>query len=69
MQFTKFAQGDVLKMKKKHPCGSFEFKVMRTGSDIRLVCIGCSRDLTLPRESVEKSIKCVIPSSSDTKGN
>lgn len=68
MQFTKFSQGDILKMKKNHPCGSFEFKVMRTGSDIRLVCMGCSRDLTLPRERVEKSIKSIILSSQKTEG-
>ena len=60
MQFAKFSVGDVLKMKKKHPCGSFEFRVLRSGSDIHMVCLGCARDLTLPREHVEKSIKSVI---------
>ena len=62
MKIAKFQTGDILRMKKKHPCGSFEFKVMRAGSDVRLICTGCSRDITLPRESVEKSIKSVIPS-------
>jgi hypothetical protein len=47
-------------MKKKHPCGSFLFRVARTGSDIRIICEGCGRDVTLPREKLEKSIKRVI---------
>ena len=55
----RFEVGDNLTLKKKHPCGSDTFKVMRTGSDIRIVCTGCGRDLTLARTSLEKSIKKV----------
>ena len=51
------AVGDILEMKKEHPCGSRRFTVMRVGSDIRLICCGCGRDLTLPREKVEKTEK------------
>jgi hypothetical protein len=47
-------------MKKKHPCGSFNFTVLRTGSDVRIVCEGCSRDITLPRITIEKNTKKVI---------
>lgn len=54
--------GDTLEMKKKHPCGSFEFEVMRTGSDVRIVCRGCGRDMTFPREKLEKMIKKIHPS-------
>ena len=46
-------------MKKKHPCGTDKFTVVRTGSDIRLVCAGCGRDLTLEREKLEKMVKKV----------
>ncbi len=57
MNIPKIVVGDRLEMKKKHPCGSFVFTVLRIGSDIRIVCDGCGRDLVLPREKLEKSIK------------
>ncbi|MBE6642431.1 MAG: DUF951 domain-containing protein [Clostridia bacterium] len=46
-------------MKKKHPCGSVAFEVLRTGSDIRIRCLGCGHDLTVPRIKLEKNIKKV----------
>ena len=60
MGIIQFSVGDRLVMKKKHPCGTDTFKVARCGSDVRLVCTGCGRDLMLAREKVEKSIKRVI---------
>lgn len=60
MKIIRFDVGDVLILKKKHPCSSDSFRVMRIGSDIRIVCTGCGRDMTLPRETLEKSIKQVI---------
>lgn len=60
MQIVKFSVEDRILMKKKHPCGSDIFKVLRTGSDIRICCEGCGRDLTLPRETLEKSVKKII---------
>lgn len=62
MNIIHFATGDLLQLKKKHPCSSDLFKVVRTGSDVRIVCQGCNRDMTLPREKLEKMIKKVIPS-------
>ena len=53
----KIAVGDVLELKKPHPCGEKHFQVMRIGSDIRIVCCGCGRDMTLPRVKLEKAIK------------
>ena len=44
--------GDVLEMKKQHPCGSHSFKVLRVGSDIKLSCEGCGRILELERIKV-----------------
>ena len=58
----KLSVGDKILMKKKHPCSSDLFSVLRVGSDIRIVCTGCGRDITLPRESVEKMIKRVSES-------
>jgi len=49
--------GDILEMKKKHPCGSFEMEVLRSGMDFRLRCVGCSREFMVPRNKIEKSIK------------
>ena len=48
---------DILVMKKKHPCGSFEMEVLRSGMDFRLRCVGCSREFMVPRNKIEKSIK------------
>ena len=55
----RFSVGDTLELKKKHPCGSAEFEVVRTGSDVRIICKGCGRDMTLPREKLEKCVKRV----------
>ena len=55
-----FNVGDVLLMKKKHPCSSDTFKVMRIGSDVRVICTGCNRDLTIARDKLEKMIKKII---------
>ena len=54
--------GDVLKMKKPHPCGSFEWKVLRSGMDFRLKCLGCGREVLVPRAKAEKGIKQIIRS-------
>ena len=74
MALIKFDKGDTLIFKKKHPCSSDSFLVLRTGSDVRIVCCGCKRDMTLGREIVEKSIKKVIKAneyktSSDSNSN
>lgn len=57
MQIMKFSVGDIAEMKKTHPCGSSTFTVMRVGSDVRIICTGCGRDLTLDRIKFEKSVK------------
>ncbi|WP_434310058.1 DUF951 domain-containing protein [Hominifimenecus sp. rT4P-3] len=49
--------GDILRLKKQHPCGSDEWEVLRTGMDIRLKCCGCNRQVMLARPLVEKSIR------------
>ena len=57
----KISVGDTLEMKKQHPCGSRKFTVLRVGSDIRIVCCGCGRDMTMERVKLEKAIKIIIP--------
>ena len=61
MNIVKISVNDVIELKKSHPCGSKEFKILRVGSDVRLLCIGCGRDMTLDREKLEKAIRRVIP--------
>ena len=60
MPIISFKVNDKLLLKKKHPCSSDTFKVLKTGSDIKIICEGCGRDLMLPREKLEKMIKKVI---------
>ena len=52
--------GDILQMKKEHPCGSKEWKVLRVGMDFKLVCTGCGRQVMLPRSKVEHNIKKIL---------
>ena len=48
--------GNIIRLKKKHPCGSMEWEVLRTGADFRLKCLGCGHQIMVPRKLVEK--KC-----------
>ena len=48
---------DIIKLKKKHPCGSFEWEVLRVGADFRLKCVGCDHQLMMARTLVEKNLK------------
>ena len=54
--------GDVVKMKKAHPCGSSEWEVTRTGVDFVLKCCGCGRFVMLNRSKFEKAAKAVVSS-------
>lgn len=49
--------GDMLELKKGHPCGANRWEVIRVGMDIRLRCQGCGRVVLLPRERVERRLK------------
>lgn len=52
--------GDILLMKKPHPCGSNRFSVLRVGMDFRLKCEGCGHELMVPRQKIERHIKKVL---------
>lgn len=58
--------GDVLEMKKEHPCGSRRWQVLRVGMDFRLRCEGCGRELMLPRKKAEKALKKIIRPAENT---
>ena len=51
--------GDVLEMKKDHPCGNRTFEVLRIGMDFRLRCTGCGHEMMIPRLKAEKNIRKV----------
>ena len=48
---------DILTMKKAHPCGSRTWRVLRTGADFRLKCVGCGHQIMVARKIVEKNTK------------
>ena len=50
---------DVLVMKKAHPCGEKRWKVLRTGADIRMKCLGCGHEVMQPRFKIEKNIRSI----------
>ena len=57
-----FDLGDIVEMKKKHPCGSYTFEVIRLGADIKIKCTGCGRIVMIPRTKFLKGAKKIIKS-------
>lgn len=53
----KFDVGDVIRMKKPHPCGSYEWEILRVGADFRLKCVGCGHQIMVSRKLVEKNTR------------
>lgn len=49
--------GNIVKLKKQHPCGSHEWEVLRIGADFRIKCTGCGHQIMIPRKMLEKSVK------------
>ena len=52
-----FELGDIIRLKKKHPCGSSEWEILRVGADFRLKCLGCGHQIMISRKLVEKNVK------------
>lgn len=67
MEIIKFKLYDIIELKKNHPCGSKRFKIMRVGSEMRIVCQGCGRDMNIDRVKLEKATKKVLTSDEVTK--
>ena len=55
-----FNVGQIIKMKKPHPCGANEWEILRVGMDFRLKCKGCVHQVMVPRKLVEKNFKGFI---------
>jgi hypothetical protein len=59
---------DVLLLRKKHPCGSSEWKITRLGADIGLECLGCQRRVMMPRRKLARMLKKVVSSPASPDG-
>lgn len=60
MSFIRYQVGDVVKMRKVHPCGGDQWEILRTGVDFRIKCLKCGRVLMLPRPKFEKGVKIIL---------
>ncbi len=58
----RFALGDIVRLKKPHPCGGHDWEILRLGADLRLKCLTCGRQVLLPRAEVERRTKKVLKS-------
>ena len=57
MQMKKYKIGDIVSLKKGHPCGENKWKIERTGADIKLKCLGCEKNIWLTRIDFDKKIR------------
>lgn len=57
---THYDVGDVVKMKKSHPCGGNEWQIYRTGIDFGITCLTCGRKVMVPRVKFEKAVKSIV---------
>lgn len=48
---------DILQLRKTHPCGEDRWRVIRLGADIKIECLGCGRQIMLPRRKLARSVK------------
>lgn len=63
--YVEIHSGDIVRLRKKHPCGSFDWEVVRVGADIGLVCQGCGRRVLLPRGVFNKRLKTILKHAND----
>ena len=52
--------GDRVTLRKKHPCGGYDWEVIRLGADVRILCLGCDRRVMLSRSELAKRVKAAI---------
>lgn len=57
MEIVRFCVNDEIELKKPHPCGSKSYRILRVGSDMRIVCLGCGHDIVIDRIKLEKALK------------
>lgn len=59
-QQPSYQLGDIVETKKKHPCGSSQWKIIRTGMDYKIKCLGCGRILMLPYSEFIRKVKRIV---------
>ena len=64
----KYEVGDVLRLKKQHPCGSSQWEVLRVGADFRLKCMGCGHQVMTERKMVEKNARGLMKAAEKQQG-
>lgn len=57
---AQYQVGDIVKMRKAHPCGTDQWQIYRTGMDFGIKCLGCGRTVMIPRPKFEKGVKALI---------
>lgn len=57
---VKYNVGDIVQLKKSHACGENKWELMRVGVDFRIKCVGCERQVWLPRRVFQKKVKKVL---------
>ena len=65
MRLWKVAPGDIVRLRKPHPCGSYQWRVTRIGTDIGLVCLECGRRIMLMRSKFNKRMKEIVSHAQD----
>jgi len=56
---------DIVRLRKPHPCGGYEWKIVRLGADIGLECLNCGRRVLLPRRKLARRMKTMLPRAND----
>ncbi len=69
MEKKQYEVGDVVRMKKPHPCGSSEWKITRTGMDFGLKCEGCGHFVMMPRSKFEKTARGILRPTAEHETN
>ena len=68
MQIIPLHPGDRIQLKKPHPCGKDSFVILRVGSEVRIKCETCGRDMTVDRIKLEKSVRKILTEQSNREG-
>ena len=57
---TEFKMGDIVRLKKPHPCGGYDWEVVRLGADIGLKCLKCERRILVTRSLLDRRMKSIV---------
>ncbi|TSB47527.1 DUF951 domain-containing protein [Alkalicoccobacillus porphyridii] len=60
MADKEFSLHDIVEMRKPHPCGANQWKIIRVGMDVRIKCLGCQHSVMLPRKEFSRKLKKIV---------